>query len=296
MLEPISIGTYTDPVHLFEKLNNELRILKNEGIPLDINIDEVGSLMVMDCCSPEIGECNEVNSLNTVKYSIANCLADIIVDEWEIRIIKKIVSNDYYYYNEEEKEIILSKAKEMLNPTGINMYHQKQRREKVMLKILDYLDSNKDLVLEGFISFRLKDYENELEGIVNSAVDEFLLEKEYMEFIKLLKYFVEIQEPRIEKIQVLIKSNGKFSLLDERDKPVKHECLEGLMLDSMENEINYDDLLISALITIAPRELILHIESGVKSVETVTIIQNVFGSRVKKCLGCKKCDNINQTR
>jgi putative sporulation protein YtxC len=169
------------------------------------------------------------------------------------------------------------------------MYHQEQMKEKVLLKILDYLDQNQDLILEGFISFRLKDYQQELEGIVNSAVDEFLLEREYIEFIRLLKYFVEIQEPRIQKVQVIFKDGGKFSLLDHEDNPVKHESLDGLMVDILENEINYDDLLISALITLAPREIILHIPTQIGNGDTVKTIQNVFGPRVTRCIGCNKC-------
>ena len=35
-----------------------------------------------------------------------------------------------------------------------------------------------------------------------------MIEKEYKEFIKLLKYFVDIQESKIEKINIYIKGGG----------------------------------------------------------------------------------------
>ena len=46
-----------------------------------------------------------------------------------------------------------------------------------MQRILEYLELSKNLIVEGFISFRLKDYQEELELIVNTAVDELLMEK-----------------------------------------------------------------------------------------------------------------------
>ncbi|MDD2211637.1 MAG: putative sporulation protein YtxC [Clostridia bacterium] len=293
MLEPISIGSYTNSRLVFERLNNELAVLQSEGFPFDIDIDMVGEITFMDCLLYHKEGFSVEDTFNTIKFSIANCLAEIIVEEWETLLIRKIVRDNFYYYNDEEKQAILNKAKSILNPTGLNPYHQHQRKEKVKNKILDYLEPQKHLVVEGFISFRLKDYQKELENIVNSAVDELLMEKEYLEFIRLLKYFVEIQEPRIRKVQVIFKQSGKFSLLDEENKVIKHECLEGLMVDMLESETNYEDLLISALITLAPQELVLHKELDVETGDAIKTIQNVFGNRVVNCSGCKKCRGKN---
>jgi len=285
LLEPISIGTSTIPNLLFNRLNSDLQTLQKEGLPLNIDIDKIGDITFLDCQLD--GQKEE--SFEVIKAYIANCLAEIIVDEWEHRIIKKLVRNNYYYYTEEEKQLILQKAREILNPVTQDSYHRQQRKEKVMLKVLDYLELHKELILEGFINFRLKDYQQELENIVNSAVDEFLLEKEYQEFIRLLRYFVDIQEPRIDKVKIIFKHNGKFNLLNKEDRPVQHESLDGLLLDLQENDINYDDLLISALITLAPRELELHEEKGLTAGDTAKTIENVFGQRVYHCTGCQLC-------
>lgn len=289
MLESISIGTYTNPGLVFDRLNSELRSLQKEGIPVNIDIDQIGQFTFMDCLPGQKEQFSEDDSIQTVKTIVANCLADLIVEEWETVIIKKIVRDNYYYYNEDEKQLIIQKTKEILNPKGLNIYRQRERKEKVMEKILEYLDLHQDLILEGFVNFRLKDYQKELESVVNCAVDEFLLEKEYAEFIRLLTYFVEIQEPRIQKVHIIFKKKGKFALLDEDEQTVRHEALEGLMMDMLGDEINYEDLLISALITLAPQELLLHIEPGVETTDTIKTIRLVFRNRVKDCPGCVKC-------
>lgn len=288
MLEPISIGTSTMPNQLFNKLNGDLQILKKEGIPLSIDIDQIGDITFLDCWL----QGQQTETFMIIKNYIANCLAEVIVEEWEQRIIKKLVRHNYFYYSDEEKMVILQKAKEILNPVTQNRYHIQERKEKVLLKVLDYLDLHKELVLEGFINFRLKDYHQDLEDIVNSAVDEFLLEKEYQEFIRLLKYFVDIQDPRVDKVKIYFDRQGKFKLVDQADKPVQHEATEGIMLDLQEADLNYDDLLISALITLAPREIELHLEKGVVRGDTIKTIEHVFGSRIHCCTGCKFCEKL----
>lgn len=289
MHEAISIGTHTNPGLLFERLNSELLLLQKEGVQINIGIDQIGEFTFMDCLPSQKGIFSEDDSLQMLKTIVANCLAEVIVEEWETIIIKKIVRDDYYYYSEDEKQAIFQKTKEILNPKGLNIYRQRERKEKVMEKILDYLDLHQEMILEGFVNFRLKDYQKELESVVSCAVDEFLLEKEYAEFIRLLTYFVEIQDPRVEKVHIVFKRKGKFALLDDQDQPLRHESLEGLMMDMLGDEINYEDLLISALITLAPQNLVLHIEPGVEIGDAIKTIRLVFGARVANCPGCSKC-------
>lgn len=288
MTQPICIGTSSVPNLLLKRLNHELAHLQREGFPLNIDIDRIGDVTFMGCRlqnRPGISK----DTLPIIKTNIADCLADLIIDEWETRIVVKIIRDNYFYYSDEEKQIILQKVREILNPAGFEFYQRCLRKEMVMDRILEYLDLSQELILEGFVNFRLKDYCCDLENIVNSAVDEFLLEKEYQEFIRLLKYFVDIQEPKVNKVKILFKSTGNYAILDEKDTPLHHECLEGLMVDVLENEINYDDLLISAMITLAPRELELHLEEGVPTSDTIRTIQSVFDRRITYCGGCQLC-------
>jgi hypothetical protein len=48
--------------------------------------------------------------------------------------------------------------------------------------------------LDGFLSFRLKEYRGRLAEVVDKAVDEYMMDMEYKEFIRVLRYFVDVQE------------------------------------------------------------------------------------------------------
>lgn len=189
----------------------------------------------------------------------ASMLAEFILNYCEEILISQIVKQQYYYFSPEEREKIHSKAMEILNPSsGTHESYRDRRKRRVQEKIVNYLAFNKELILEGFINFRLKDYCYELELAVEEAVDDYLIEKEYDEFIRLLKYFVDIQEPKIKKVHVVLENTGYFRLYDEENKLINNDYLEGFIVELMDDEINYEDLLISALITIAPEIVILH--------------------------------------
>lgn len=54
----------------------------------------------------------------------------------------------------------------------------------------------------------------QLEDSVDIAIDEYLMDKEYNEFIKLLRHFVDLQEPKRDLVNVVF-SNHKIILMDE---------------------------------------------------------------------------------
>ncbi|EET86548.1 sporulation protein YtxC, partial [Clostridium carboxidivorans P7] len=77
----------------------------------------------------------------------------------------------------------------------------------------------------GFITFRMKELREDLEEIVDKVVERYMTEKEYNEFIKLLKYFVEIQESKIEEINIIIKSDGKYLIQDKEGNDIEKNYL-----------------------------------------------------------------------
>ncbi|RYD06895.1 hypothetical protein N752_01845 [Desulforamulus aquiferis] len=62
----------------------------------------------------------------------------------------------------------------------------------------------------------------------------------------------------------------------------------------MDNEINYEDLLISALITIAPNKIVFHTNLQDQPETTMETIKSVFAGRVSECSGCTLCKNQQQ--
>ncbi|MFP4016376.1 MAG: sporulation protein YtxC, partial [Halanaerobiales bacterium] len=60
----------------------------------------------------------------------------------------------------------------------------------------------------------------------------------------------------------------------------------------MEDDVEYEDLLISALINISPAQIILHFEQQ----KVINTLKRIFDERIIICKGCQLCrkDNIDE--
>jgi putative sporulation protein YtxC len=154
---------------------------------------------------------------------------------------------------------------------------------------MDYFENSDNIILDGFVNFRLKDYVRDLEEIVDRAVDDFLMEREYREFIRLLRYFVDIQDPKFDTIHVIVGYDSKYTLLDDSRKEITNDCIQEFVNEISEGEINYDDLLVSSLITLAPKRIVIHYTGQFKNKELLETIKNVFLGKVIICNGCEIC-------
>lgn len=296
MATSISIGTSMDSDFICSRLGKELSILQDEGIDVLLEQNNLGNYSFLDCSIQEVKKPEQEMIL---RHYVANAISDVILSQWEYLILKKITKTHYYYLSPDEKENVLNKAKKILEAVSKNgednyLLYRLNRKSKILQKVLDYLSQNNSINIDGFINFRLQDYLEDLNQVIEQAVDEMLLEKEYQEFIMLLKYFVDIQEPRLEKVHVLLLPSGSFQLFDDNNKSINNHCLDGCIVEMIDNEINYEDLLISALITIAPREIVVHVPESAKVFNILKTLQGVFMERLVICNGCSRCSKKNR--
>jgi len=267
-----------------EKLN---KLSKNCTVIDSVDLD--GSTSIICTINQEEKYTPEYEQLI---LSISNGLADYIIKEYEEKLILRIINSNYCYFNSIEKKEILRLALMIIKNDDkniLNSLFQIRRKNIIIRKLVDYFESSNKVILDGFVNFRLKDYIKDLEEIVDKAVDEFLTEREYKEFIRLLRYFVDIQEPKFNVIHVLVGYDNKYILLDERKKEITNECIQEFMNDIPEGEINYDDLLVSTLITMAPKKVVIHNANNFRNKELLETIKNVFWGKAIICPNCELC-------
>lgn len=298
MQASFSIGAKENIDLLRSKLDTEFALLQNDGIKIDCEQTPTGGLTFLGYNIADYGNSgySEEETRVIFKHYIANVVSEVILNNWEKELLLDIIRQNYYYFTPDEQQMIYQLALDRLNhgtPNEEAFIDYLGRKSSILQKLLEYLNSNDRLIVEGFIRFRLKDYLQELNSMADRAVDDFMLEKEYKEFIKLLKYFVDIQEPRLDKVQVLMQPSGTFKLLDGNNKNISSDYLDGFLIETTEPEINYEDLLISALITIAPNAIILHYPESKQSERATETIKSVFGERVSYCEGCKLCSKTD---
>ncbi|TYP49808.1 putative sporulation protein YtxC [Thermosediminibacter litoriperuensis] len=276
----LTIGVI-EPVDGFEdRLRAELDILKGKGVGVILRREKVGTSIFYNCAIDD-----------DFFTSIAEMLADVVIDFWEPKLLKRIMKK-FFYFDKNEQRSIYDFARRILNFSYRNDKKDSpchlKRKTVLIHKILDYLNNcSNTIILDGFINFRLKEYIELLEEVVDKAIDEYLMEKEYREFINLLRFFVDLHEPKEELVHVLVR-NGEFLLLDGDMKPVEKD--KGIDALAKENpDLSLDDIAVSTLINVAPRKIIIHGYTGLEKSEVISIIYNIFEGRVYFCSNCEIC-------
>lgn len=218
-------------------------------------------------------------------YPIASTmLLDIIINEYSKNLIKKRTNTIWYDLNlKDRKEIIRISQAILLDEENYIM-----EKEHFKNEIEKYLMETSFILLDGFIRFRLKEFNLFIDIVIDKAIEEFTAEKEYKEFINILQYFVESQEPKYNLINIIFEDND-YKLLDGYGNIVNKDFFNEIVSEIDNGNISKDDLLISSLIVIAPRKLIIHLSEEYKDEDVIKIIRNVFQDRVCFCLGCPQC-------
>ena len=219
-----------------------------------------------------------------LQHHIADIVTDLILNDMQKEIIERIIRDEFFYFEKEDmkhicKEVlaaILGERNGENRLSGLkNSWHSRIRE-----RLIEHLDTNSEIIIEGFIRFRLKDFTKELIQGIGSIADELLIEKEYNEFIKLLRYFVEILEPKISVVHVVVEDDRRYVLLDDSYRVINNDILKELAKEISDKEISYDDLLISSLITIAPSKITIHDCEKIKNTELLNTINKVFRGKV----------------
>lgn len=296
----ISIGAIRKVESLQKRLDLEAHNLENWGIKFVLNSVKVGELTLLQCNLRPILQTMPNQEL-MIRYYLARVISDFIVTEWELPLLNKIVNQHHNLVAWVERDQITQRAKKILDLTDliqedktVALVANSNRRNWILKEVFHYLETNNELIIDGFLRFRLKKYLNQLRQAVDLAIDEVQQEKEYQEFIHLLRYFVQMQEPQVSQAHVILRPNGIFHIFDAQGKPVENEYQDSFLLEVVDNELNYEDLLLSALITLAPQQITLHTLEIKRYLESIGTIQRVFGGRVEICRGCERCQEQGQ--
>ncbi|MCY6356401.1 putative sporulation protein YtxC [Clostridium sp. ZS2-4] len=247
--------------------------------------------------------CNDLdlndNLVSKFSLYLANIIYKIVVEEFCYEEIQNFLNDTYFFLKYEDmKEIAERSLKILKNEDKIldeDAIYYMNKKNDVLSRIGECIAENDEINIRGFMTFRMKGLVAELESIINKIAERYMVEKEYNEFIKLLKYFVEVQESKIEEINIIIKENGEYIIQDKNGKDIMDEILTDLLDAKYAGSVSTDDLIISGLITYCPENIIIHYPDNCMNKEIIDTIEKVFEERVKLCQGCSKCNKIKST-
>ncbi len=226
---------------------------------------------------------NEVlNFINIDKSKIkSNSELCLEISELIINMIKEKDLRDYIWKtytntSDDEKESIYIEA--------IMLFEKKQDfiKNTIYNKVENFIVENNGLNLEGFVKFRMKDFSSYISIISDIALEENLIKRDKKEFLDSIKYFIDIQEPKMDLLRISITRDGNFILSDERGEEIKNINNKEIIDLAVEENLNDEDILISAIMTLCPKRVeVLDNLNNQKSKDAIEVLNLLFEGKVK---------------
>ena len=218
-------------------------------------------------------------------HEVSCILSCLVIDELEESFLKMILLKNYFYFNSTEMKHILELCYEIFSD-DFNTYFDK-KHNLLIDSFENYLITNKSIILTGFINFRIKNYMTILEDVVDEAVNSFVIEKEYLEFISLLKMYVNSQNSNCDVVHLIYNKNN--STLLDKDKNqinVSDDIFKAKYLSDISFSSN--DYALNTLLTLVPKKIHIHLIDNCID-EFIHTISLIFENRVEICTDCDIC-------
>ncbi len=218
--------------------------------------------------------------MQRLKRSLALSLANTIIEEYEGQFLAEFINTKYKHLDTYEKQEVLRVATSEMENTS-----PKRRAHYIENRLYTFLSASDVLSVDGFVAFRLKEYRALLKRAASHAATWYETRKEYEEFIALLQYFISLQPVGTPLLHVLFGEDNTCRLYSADGEEITFEDADA----AAEMSLTVEETLLSALISIAPQEVILHHAAGHVRWEIMETVYRLFPKHVHLCENCQIC-------
>lgn len=219
------------------------------------------------------------NSSNIKEISLF--ISNLIINIYEKRIIKKLIKKNYFYFSDYEQLQISNISSSIIDENS------QSKDDLVFISVYDYIKNNSSMVLSGFINFRLKDYIEVLEYLVDLSVNNFIINREYDKFITLLRDYINTEPSKIDIIN-LVYLNQEAILLDKNKNiiPIDNNIINTKYLSDI--TFSNNDYVLNTILNLLPNKLHVHVLS--QEDEFLKTLKKIFDTKVSICYDCEICN------
>ena len=226
------------------------------------------------------------NKLNKKEYieKITARITKLLVEYTKLVGINALKEN-YFYFDEEEVGSIISDIEEEIdNDIKIHII--------IKNKFKEVIEKSNNINLNGFVNFRLKFLKLYAAQVVERCIDSYLMKKEYMDFISIIKLISDSEENQYDIVNVMF-NNNKIQVYDKSMQKLNY--LSNVEFSSeLSTNSAYDETVINILMSVSPKKIILHDlkidKKNKEAYNTADIIKRIFEGKVETCSGCKYCE------
>lgn len=217
---------------------------------------------------------------------LSNTITKAIIKYCEEDLILSNINLNYFYFNSYEKKKILENTLNLL----LDDTNSKLRYDYINNDIFKNINSNRSLYLQALINFKLNDYINFLNNQIDIAVNKFLIDKEYIEFVNILRLYIksETENSKVDHLHLIYKD--KVSIITDDNKNIV-SCNDNITKAKYVSDISFssNDFALNTLLNLIPKSITIHLVDGYPD-EFITTLKLIFQDRVKICEDCDICN------
>ena len=259
---------------------NNIKIITNldeSDINIEISSTDEGNIRVRYFTDDRINKREYIEK-------IIGKVTKLLVEYTKLESINCLKENYFYFDEEEVGAIITDIEAEVDNDVKIQLI--------IKNKFKEILERSNIINLNGFINFRLKFIKLYAAQVVERCIDSYLMKKEYMDFISIVKLISDVDEGEYDIVNVIC-NNQRLQVYDKNMKKLTY-ISNAEFSTELNNKISYDESVINILLSVSPKKIILHeakLDKKNKQVQsTVEVIKKIFEGKIEMCKGCKYCD------
>lgn len=259
---------------------NNIKIITNldeSDINIEISSTDEGNIRVRYFTDDRINKREYIEK-------IIGKVTKLLVEYTKLESINCLKENYFYFDEEEVGAIITDIEAEVDNDVKIQLI--------IKNKFKEILERSNIINLNGFINFRLKFIKLYAAQVVERCIDSYLMKKEYMDFISIIKLISDVDEGEYDIVNVIC-NNQRLQVYDKNMKKLTY-ISNAEFSTELNNKISYDESVINILLSVSPKKIILHeakLDKKNKQVQsTVEVIKKIFEGKIEMCKGCKYCD------
>lgn len=260
---------------------NNIKIITNldeNDINIELSSTDEGNIRVRYFTSDKFKKREHIEKL-------MGRITKLLVEYTKLESINCLKEN-YFYFDEEEMSSIISDIEDEIdNDIKIQLI--------IKNKFKEVLERSSTINLNGFINFRLKFIKLYAVQVVERCIDSYLMKKEYMDFLNIIKLISEKDEKENELVNVLY-TNNKLQVYDRNMQKLTFIANAEVAAELGERTFSYDETTINILLSLSPKKIIIHDlkldKDNREAVDTIEIIKKIFENKVEMCKGCKYCN------
>lgn len=220
--------------------------------------------------------------IETFLKKISTLLAYTVIDFYEPLIIKNLINSNYFYFSLEERQEIYNQC-----VNNIDFSASILSLNIISNSFFEYFSNNKYIIFEGFVNFKLKEYIKQLDSMVDMNVNKYIVDREYTEFINLLKGYIQAS-PYGTDVLHLVYKNHEAILLDANKSIIQFN--NDLINKKYFSDITFssNDFALNSLLTLLPKKLYIHLLC--EEDDFINTLKLVFDNRIFVCTDCDLCN------